>query len=148
MFTKAIVLSFSVCILLWFAYRAFEDVKIFWRVTFNKTAVVLLKDGMNLENELVSVLGSTTCMAGETMCNISIEIKPDNVSNYCSFMYSTMMLNCSLSRWKNPSDPEELMCSLKMVTWPLPSSSANTCLFTGLYYLHCDWYNFGKEMSI
>ncbi|GAB0206124.1 adhesion G-protein coupled receptor V1 [Grus japonensis] len=58
--------------------RAFEDVKIFWRVTFNKTAVVLLKDGMNLENELVSVLGATTCMAGQTMCNISIEIKPDN----------------------------------------------------------------------
>ncbi|NXO67952.1 GPR98 protein, partial [Phainopepla nitens] len=67
--------------------RAFEDVKIFWRVTFNKTAVVLLKDGVNLEKELVSVLGATTCMAGQTMCNISIEIKPDHVSNYCSFMY-------------------------------------------------------------
>ncbi|NWQ77266.1 GPR98 protein, partial [Columbina picui] len=62
--------------------RAFEDVKIFWRVTFNKTAVVLLKDGVNLENELVSVVGSTTCMAGQTMCNISIEIKPDNVPEF------------------------------------------------------------------
>lgn len=72
--------------------------KIFWRVTFNKSAVVLLKDGMNLENELVSVLGATTCMAGQTTCNISIEIKPDNVSNNCSFMYSSMMLNCNLSR--------------------------------------------------
>ncbi|XP_010072004.1 PREDICTED: G-protein coupled receptor 98-like, partial [Pterocles gutturalis] len=68
--------------------RAFEDVKIFWRVTFNKTAVVLLKDGMNLENELVSVLGDTTCMAGQTMCNISIEIKPDNVPEFetCFFV--------------------------------------------------------------
>ncbi|KAM9251115.1 adhesion G-protein coupled receptor V1 [Cariama cristata] len=67
--------------------RAFEDVKIFWRVTFNKTAVVLLKDGMNLENELVSVLGATTCMAGQTMCNISIEIKPDNVPEFETYFF-------------------------------------------------------------
>ncbi|NWV26847.1 GPR98 protein, partial [Origma solitaria] len=68
--------------------RAFEDVTIFWRVTFNKTAVVLLKDGMNLENELVSVLGATTCVAGQTMCNISIEIKPDHVPEFetCFFV--------------------------------------------------------------
>lgn len=98
MFPRAIVLSLTTCVLFWFAYRAFEDVKIFWRVTFNKTAVVLLKDGMNLENELVSVLGATTCMAGQTTCNISIEIKPDNVSNYCSFVYRTVVLNCNLSR--------------------------------------------------
>ncbi|NXA31973.1 GPR98 protein, partial [Eudromia elegans] len=62
--------------------RAFEDVKIFWRVTFNETSVVLLKDGINLENELVSVLGSTTCLAGQTICNISIEIQPDNVPEF------------------------------------------------------------------
>ncbi|XP_068782490.1 adhesion G-protein coupled receptor V1 [Struthio camelus] len=62
--------------------RAFEDVKIFWRVTFNETSVVLLKDGINLENELVSVLGATSCMAGQTICNISIEIKPDNVPEF------------------------------------------------------------------
>lgn len=74
--------------------------KIFWRVTFNKTAVVLLKDGTNLENELVSVLGTTTCMAGQTICNISIEIKHDNVSNYCSLTYIAIILNCNLSREK------------------------------------------------
>ncbi|NWY04075.1 GPR98 protein, partial [Nothoprocta ornata] len=62
--------------------RAFEDVKVFWRVTFNETSVVLLKDGINLEKELVSVLGSTTCLAGQTMCNISIEIRPDNVPEF------------------------------------------------------------------
>ncbi|NWV81048.1 GPR98 protein, partial [Dasyornis broadbenti] len=67
--------------------RAFEDVKIFWRVTFNKTAVVLLKDGVNLENELVSVLGATTCMAGQTMCNISIEIKPDHVPEFETYIF-------------------------------------------------------------
>lgn len=99
-FPNAIVPSFSSTILFPFAYRAFEDVKVFWRVTFNKTAVVLLKDGMNLENELVSVLGATTCMAGQTICNISIEIKHDNVSNYSSFTYITMTLNCNLFREK------------------------------------------------
>ncbi|NWV48163.1 GPR98 protein, partial [Daphoenositta chrysoptera] len=67
--------------------RAFEDVKVFWRVTFNKTAVVLLKDGVNLENELVSVLGATTCVAGQTMCNISIEIKPDNVPEFETYIF-------------------------------------------------------------
>uniref|UniRef100_A0A8C3RD85 Adhesion G-protein coupled receptor V1 n=1 Tax=Cyanoderma ruficeps TaxID=181631 RepID=A0A8C3RD85_9PASS len=67
--------------------RAFEDVKIFWRVTFNKTAVVLLKDGVNLENELVSVLGYTTCVAGQTMCNISIEIKPDHVPEFETYIF-------------------------------------------------------------
>nr|XP_047904941.1 adhesion G-protein coupled receptor V1 isoform X8 [Anser cygnoides] len=67
--------------------RAFEDVKVFWRVTFNKTGVVLLKDGMNLENELVSVLGATTCVAGQTTCNISIEIKPDNVPEFETYFF-------------------------------------------------------------
>ncbi|NWX37327.1 GPR98 protein, partial [Notiomystis cincta] len=67
--------------------RAFEDVTIFWRVTFNKTAVVLLKDGVNLENELVSVLGATTCLAGQTMCNISIEIKPDHVPEFETYFF-------------------------------------------------------------
>lgn len=61
--------------------RAFEDVKIAWRVTFNKTYVALQKDGMNLANELLAVLGVTTCHTGHTKCIISIEIKPDNVSN-------------------------------------------------------------------
>ncbi|XP_060091685.1 adhesion G-protein coupled receptor V1 isoform X3 [Heteronotia binoei] len=59
--------------------RAFEDVKIFWRVTFNETSVILQKDGVNLANELVAVLGVTVCNASQTKCTISIEIKPDNV---------------------------------------------------------------------
>ncbi|XP_074850311.1 adhesion G-protein coupled receptor V1 [Carettochelys insculpta] len=62
--------------------RAFEDVKIFWRVTFNKTSVVLQKDGVNLGDELLAVLGVITCMTGQTICNISIEIKPDNVPEF------------------------------------------------------------------
>jgi len=75
-------------------------VKIFWRATFNKTSVVLLKDGVNLEKELVSVLGATTCMAGQTICNISIEIKPDNVSNYCSFVHCNVELQ--FTKMKKP----------------------------------------------
>ncbi|XP_058132092.1 adhesion G-protein coupled receptor V1 [Dasypus novemcinctus] len=59
--------------------RAFEDVKVFWRVTFNKTAIVLQKDGVNLMDEIVSVSGTTTCVAGQTKCFITIELKPEKI---------------------------------------------------------------------
>ncbi|XP_054843539.1 adhesion G-protein coupled receptor V1 [Eublepharis macularius] len=62
--------------------RAFEEVKISWRVTFNETSVILQKHGVNLANELVAVLGVTTCNASQTKCIISIEIKPDNVPEF------------------------------------------------------------------
>nr|XP_001918372.2 G-protein coupled receptor 98 [Equus caballus] len=55
--------------------RAFEDVKVFWRVTFNKTSTVLQKDGVNLVDELLSVSGTTICTAGQTKCFITIELK-------------------------------------------------------------------------
>ncbi|XP_037657723.1 adhesion G-protein coupled receptor V1 [Choloepus didactylus] len=57
--------------------RAFEDVKVFWRVTFNKTAIVLQKNGVNLMDELLSVSGTTICMTGQTKCFITIELKPE-----------------------------------------------------------------------
>ncbi|PNI73010.1 ADGRV1 isoform 12 [Pan troglodytes] len=59
--------------------RAFEDVKVFWRVTLNKTVVVLQKDGINLMEELQSVSGTTTCTMGQTKCFISIELKPEKI---------------------------------------------------------------------
>ncbi|XP_054434571.1 adhesion G-protein coupled receptor V1 [Pteronotus mesoamericanus] len=59
--------------------RAFEDVKVFWRVTFNKTAPMLQKDGVNLRDELLSVLGTTTCPMGQTKCFITMELKPGKV---------------------------------------------------------------------
>uniref|UniRef100_G1KP04 Adhesion G-protein coupled receptor V1 n=1 Tax=Anolis carolinensis TaxID=28377 RepID=G1KP04_ANOCA len=59
--------------------RAFEDVDILWRVTFDRTYVVLQKNGTDLANELIAITGVTTCKAGQTECIISIEIKPDNV---------------------------------------------------------------------
>ncbi|XP_019373727.1 PREDICTED: G-protein coupled receptor 98 [Gavialis gangeticus] len=67
--------------------RAFEDVKIFWRVTFNKTTVVLMKDEVNLANELVAVVGTTTCITGQTTCSISIKIKPDNVPEFETYFF-------------------------------------------------------------
>ncbi|KAL2779432.1 adhesion G-protein coupled receptor V1 precursor [Daubentonia madagascariensis] len=59
--------------------RAFEDVKVFWRVTLNKTATTLQKDGVNLMDELLSVSGTTTCTTGQTKCFISIELKPEKI---------------------------------------------------------------------
>ncbi|XDC76153.1 hypothetical protein R6Z07F_007326 [Ovis aries] len=59
--------------------RAFEDVKVFWRVTFNKTAAVLQKDGVSLVDELLSVAGTTVCMAGQTKGLITIELKPGKI---------------------------------------------------------------------
>ncbi|XP_060617754.2 adhesion G-protein coupled receptor V1 isoform X2 [Anolis sagrei] len=59
--------------------RAFEDVDILWRVTFDRTYVVLQKNGTDLANELTAITGVTTCNAGQTECIISIEIKADNV---------------------------------------------------------------------
>ncbi|KAH0628079.1 hypothetical protein JD844_008789 [Phrynosoma platyrhinos] len=59
--------------------RAFEDVEISWHVSFNRTSVVLQKNGTDLANELIAVRGVTTCHVGQTECIIAIEIKPDNV---------------------------------------------------------------------
>ncbi|XP_069912554.1 adhesion G-protein coupled receptor V1 [Oryctolagus cuniculus] len=59
--------------------RAFEDVRVSWRVSLNRTAVVLQKDGVNLTDELVSVSGTTTCTMGQTQCSITIEHKPEKM---------------------------------------------------------------------
>ncbi|XP_066129903.1 adhesion G-protein coupled receptor V1 [Saccopteryx bilineata] len=59
--------------------RAFEDVKVFWRVTLNKTAAVLQKGGVNLGDELLSVSGTTTCTAGQTKCFITMQLKPGKI---------------------------------------------------------------------
>lgn len=64
-----------------FVPRAFEDVKVFWRVTLNKTATTLQKDGVNLMDTLMSVSGTTTCTTGQTKCFIPIELKSGKVRN-------------------------------------------------------------------
>ncbi|XP_067838274.1 adhesion G-protein coupled receptor V1 [Heptranchias perlo] len=62
--------------------RSFEDVKISWRVTFNKTGVVLQRDGVNLASELTVISGITLCVTRETECTITIEIKPDKIPEF------------------------------------------------------------------
>ncbi|XP_073933195.1 adhesion G-protein coupled receptor V1 isoform X3 [Castor canadensis] len=59
--------------------RAFQDVQVSWRVTFNKTAPVLQKEEVNLMDELLSVSGITTCAVGQTQCLITLELKPEKI---------------------------------------------------------------------
>ncbi|KAM9694992.1 adhesion G-protein coupled receptor V1 [Trichechus inunguis] len=67
--------------------RAFEDVKVSWRVSFNKTAAVLQKDGVNLIDELMSVSGTTTCVMGQTECLITIELKPEKIPQVETYFF-------------------------------------------------------------
>ncbi|XP_033623594.1 adhesion G-protein coupled receptor V1 [Fukomys damarensis] len=57
--------------------RAFEDVQVRWRVSLNKSAVILQKEGVDLRDELLYVSGTTTCAAGQIQCVISLELKPE-----------------------------------------------------------------------
>ncbi|KAK1176563.1 adhesion G-protein coupled receptor V1-like [Acipenser oxyrinchus oxyrinchus] len=65
--------------------RVFEDVAVSWRVTFNKTSVLLQNNGVNLTSELLSIAGTTTCHKGETLCFFSLEIRPDKVPEFGSW---------------------------------------------------------------
>ncbi|KAG9488005.1 hypothetical protein GDO78_007684 [Eleutherodactylus coqui] len=69
------------------ANRAFEDVKIYWRATFNKTSVELSRDDMSLVNELQAVSGYTICTAGQTECLITLEIKDDKVPEFETYFF-------------------------------------------------------------
>ncbi|XP_059825311.1 adhesion G-protein coupled receptor V1 [Hypanus sabinus] len=59
--------------------RAFENVTISWRVTFNETDVVLQRDGVDLVSELTAPSGIILCVSGETLCPITIKIKADQI---------------------------------------------------------------------
>uniref|UniRef100_A0A4W3JB69 Adhesion G-protein coupled receptor V1 n=1 Tax=Callorhinchus milii TaxID=7868 RepID=A0A4W3JB69_CALMI len=67
--------------------RTFEDVMISWRVTFDKTTVLLETNGVNLVNELTAISGKTTCASGQTECTITIEIKPDKIPEFETWFY-------------------------------------------------------------
>ncbi|XP_053330924.1 adhesion G-protein coupled receptor V1 [Spea bombifrons] len=67
--------------------RAFEDVTVSWRATFNKTSVELYRDEVNLVNELQAVSGYTICAAGQTECIITMEIKPDKVPEFETYFF-------------------------------------------------------------
>ncbi|EPQ10965.1 G-protein coupled receptor 98, partial [Myotis brandtii] len=70
-----------------FSEGAFEDVKVSWRVTFNKTSPVLQKDGVNLRDELLSVSGTTTCATGQTKCSITMELKPGKIPQVETYFF-------------------------------------------------------------
>ncbi|XP_053337317.1 adhesion G-protein coupled receptor V1 [Clarias gariepinus] len=57
--------------------RAFEDVLVFWRATFNLTAPALLSQGVNLTQELQQTSGRVLCRRGEVLCVLHLEVRPD-----------------------------------------------------------------------
>ncbi|XP_056394317.1 adhesion G-protein coupled receptor V1 isoform X2 [Hyla sarda] len=69
------------------ANRAFEDVKIYWRATFNRTLVELSRDNVSLVNELQAVSGYTICTAGQTQCYITVEVKDDKVPEFETYFF-------------------------------------------------------------
>ncbi|XP_075693474.1 adhesion G-protein coupled receptor V1 [Rhinoderma darwinii] len=69
------------------ANRAFEDVKIYWRATFNKTWVEPSRDDVILVNELQAVSGYAICTAGQTQCLITVEIKDDKVPEFETYFF-------------------------------------------------------------
>lgn len=100
-------------ILVCFVNRAFEDVKVSWRVTFNQTSVVLQSNGTNLAKELIAVTGVTTCKAGQIQCMVSIEIQPDNVSTYNELVTSPNYSPTKYTRmWSNGEKLENIPFAL------------------------------------
>lgn len=59
--------------------RAFEDVQVFWRVTFNKGTLSVVNNGVNLTKELVQTSGSTVCKSGEVICALILTVRDDEV---------------------------------------------------------------------
>ncbi|KAI9527782.1 Adhesion G-protein coupled receptor V1 [Dissostichus eleginoides] len=57
--------------------RAFEDLQIFWRATFNTAALTLVSNGVNLSRELVQTSGTALCRRGETLCALTVEVHDD-----------------------------------------------------------------------
>ncbi|XP_042344940.1 adhesion G-protein coupled receptor V1 [Plectropomus leopardus] len=57
--------------------RAFEDLQVFWRVTFSKAALTLVSNGVNLTRELVQTSGTALCRSGEIVCALTVEVQDD-----------------------------------------------------------------------
>ncbi|XP_056157733.1 adhesion G-protein coupled receptor V1 isoform X2 [Lampris incognitus] len=62
--------------------RSFEDVKVFWRATFNKAAPSLLNNGVNLTRELLQTSGTVLCRRGEINCLLTLEVRTDEEPEY------------------------------------------------------------------
>ncbi|KAK9522609.1 hypothetical protein VZT92_019059 [Zoarces viviparus] len=57
--------------------RAFEDLQVFWRVTFSKSALSLVNNGVNLTRELLHTSGTALCRRGEILCALAVEVQDD-----------------------------------------------------------------------
>ncbi|XP_035385851.1 adhesion G-protein coupled receptor V1 [Electrophorus electricus] len=57
--------------------RVFEDVYVYWRVTFSPMAPELLSNGVNLTRELQQTSGHAVCRRGEVLCPLPLEVRPD-----------------------------------------------------------------------
>ncbi|XP_068559504.1 adhesion G-protein coupled receptor V1 [Cebidichthys violaceus] len=57
--------------------RAFEDLQVFWRVTFSKSALTLVNNGVNLTRQLLQTSGTALCRRGEILCALAIEVQDD-----------------------------------------------------------------------
>ncbi|XP_044225055.1 adhesion G-protein coupled receptor V1 isoform X2 [Thunnus albacares] len=62
--------------------RAFEDVQVFWRATFNKTTLTLVSNGVNLTKQLVQTSGTVLCRRGEIICALTVEVQDDEEPEY------------------------------------------------------------------
>lgn len=84
--------------------RAFEDVLVFWRVTFSATVHSVVSHGVNLTRELQQTSGTSICRKGEVLCALRLEVRPDKVylkhillfkTYFRSVSYQTLALHFS-----------------------------------------------------
>ncbi|XP_026199339.1 adhesion G-protein coupled receptor V1 [Anabas testudineus] len=62
--------------------RAFEDVQVFWRATFNKAIPTLVSNGVNLATQLVQTSGAVLCRRGDIICALTLEVLDDEEPEY------------------------------------------------------------------
>ncbi|XP_076586595.1 adhesion G-protein coupled receptor V1 isoform X2 [Chaetodon auriga] len=62
--------------------RAFEDLQVFWRVTFSKDTLTLINNGVNLTRQLVQTSGAALCKRGEIICALTVEVQDDEDPEY------------------------------------------------------------------
>lgn len=100
---KTVMIFTSLCLSL---SRAFEDVQVFWRVTFDKETLSVVSNGVNLTKELVQTSGSTVCKSGEVICALTLTVRDDEVikTSWCILDLKPTQF-CHESVVRNGPDP-------------------------------------------
>ncbi|XP_077943744.1 adhesion G-protein coupled receptor V1 [Gasterosteus aculeatus] len=57
--------------------RAFEDLQVFWRVTFSKAVLTLVNNEVNLTRQLLQTSGTALCRRREILCALAVEVQDD-----------------------------------------------------------------------